>query len=155
MSVLVALFALRVVGQTAVTYGVVAFLPPVEQWQSGLLPYPVLLIGQAILLALLVRVTLAVRRGSGVFATPMPRLASVLAWVSYAYAAAMIVRYGVTMMLRPEWRWFGHTIPIVFHGVLAAYLFVGSRCLDRGRSRPDADRSDDDEAVPTDGKPAH
>lgn len=139
MSVLVALFTLRVVGQAAVTYGGATFLPPVAQWQSGLLPYPVLLTGQAILLGLLVRVTLAAGRGTGVFAVPRPRLATTLVWVSYAYAAATIVRYGATMALRPEWRWFGHTIPIVFHGVLAAYVFFVGRCLVRGRTCVDGD----------------
>ena len=131
MAILVGLFALRVVGQAAVTYGGAAFLPPPEQWQSGLLPYPALLAGQVILLALLVLVTIAAWRGSGVFAAPRPRLAAVLVWASYAYAAAMLLRYAVSMVVRPEWRWLGHTIPIVFHGVLAAYLFLVGRCLAR------------------------
>jgi hypothetical protein len=36
----------------------------------------------------------------------------------------MAVRYVVRMTRRPEQRWFGGTIPIFFHWVLAAYLFV-------------------------------
>ena len=40
---------------------------------------------------------------------------------------SMVVRYGVTMTLHPEYRWFGHTIPIWFHMVLAAYLYFYSR----------------------------
>lgn len=139
MSVLVGLFALRVVGQAAVTYGGASFLPPPSEWQSGLLPYPVLLGGQAILLALLVWVTIAAGRGSGLFAVARPRLATTLTWLSYAYAATTIVRYAVTMALRPEWRWFGHTIPIAFHGVLAAYVLVVGRCLVRGRAGANAD----------------
>lgn len=138
MAVLVGLFALRVVGQAAVTYGGTAFLQPPSEWQSGLLPYPVLLGGQTILLALLVWVTIAAGRGSGPFAVARPRLATALAWLGSAYAAATIVRYAVTMALRPEWRWFGHTIPIAFHGVLAAYLFAVGRCLVRGRAGADA-----------------
>jgi len=43
---------------------------------------------------------------------------------AYVYAAAMLVRYLVRMMRRPEQRWFGGAIPIVFHLVLASYLYV-------------------------------
>ena len=34
------LFFLRVIGQVLVTYRKVKWLPPVEHWQSGLLPVP-------------------------------------------------------------------------------------------------------------------
>jgi hypothetical protein len=36
----------------------------------------------------------------------------------------MAVRYAVRMTRRPEQRWFGGTIPIVFHWVLASVVFV-------------------------------
>jgi hypothetical protein len=47
-----------------------------------------------------------------------------LRWGSYLYAAAMLVRYAAQMVVHPEWRWLGHTIPVAFHLVLASYLFV-------------------------------
>ncbi|MDP9365759.1 MAG: hypothetical protein M3Q10_16310, partial [Chloroflexota bacterium] len=56
------------------------------------------------------------------------------------YGGAMIVRYAATMLLRPEWRWFGHSIPIVFHLVLAAYLGLYARARG-GRVRSGARRS--------------
>jgi hypothetical protein len=37
------LFLLRVVGQILVAFLGVRFLPPLEDWYSGLLPYPILL----------------------------------------------------------------------------------------------------------------
>jgi hypothetical protein len=43
---------------------------------------------------------------------------------AYVYAAAMAVRYAARMVTRPAARWFGGTIPIVFHFVLASYLYV-------------------------------
>jgi hypothetical protein len=43
------------------------------------------------------------------------------------YAGAMVVRYAVRMARRPEERWFGGTIPIVFHLVLASYVLVLGR----------------------------
>jgi hypothetical protein len=36
----------------------------------------------------------------------------------------MAIRYVVRMRRRPDQRWFGGTIPIVFHFVLASYLYT-------------------------------
>ena len=39
------------------------------------------------------------------------------------YTIAMLLRYALTMTFAPELRWFGHSIPIFFHFVLAGYLY--------------------------------
>jgi hypothetical protein len=44
------LFVLRVSGQVLVGVREVSFLPPFEQWYSGLLPYPLLLLVQIALI---------------------------------------------------------------------------------------------------------
>jgi hypothetical protein len=36
----------------------------------------------------------------------------------------MIVRYGIRMARRPDQRWFGGTIPIIFHSVVAAFQWT-------------------------------
>ena len=46
-----------------------------------------------------------------------------LVW-SYLYAAAMVVRYAIRMARRPDQRWTGGTIPIIFHVVLAAFQWT-------------------------------
>ena len=43
---------------------------------------------------------------------------------SALYAGAMVIRYVVRMARRPDARWFGGTIPIVFHLVLATYVYA-------------------------------
>jgi len=64
-------------------------------------------------------------RGTGVWVRPRPRFGRWLRGLSSLYAGAMLVRYVVTMALHPERRWLGTgTIPIVFHWVLAGYLFT-------------------------------
>ncbi|TLY41599.1 MAG: hypothetical protein E6K59_09320 [Nitrospirae bacterium] len=63
-------------------------------------------------------------RGTGFFVIPRSGMGRFLLWFSYVYFAAMVLRYLVSMALYPERRWFGGTIPIFFHWVLAAYLFV-------------------------------
>ena len=40
------------------------------------------------------------------------------------YFLSMVVRYALRMSWYPEERWFGGTIPIIFHWVLASYLIV-------------------------------
>jgi hypothetical protein len=40
------------------------------------------------------------------------------------YAGSMVLRYLLTMTLQPEMRWFGGVIPITFHFVLAAFIFI-------------------------------
>ncbi len=125
---LAALFLLRVLGQALVAMAGVTWLPPMAAWQSGLLPYPVLLASQIAILALLAWIALDVTRGHGRFARRRPPVGRALRWISYAYAGAMAGRYVLTVALRPERRWLGGTIPIVFHWVLAAYLFTLGRC---------------------------
>ena len=118
------LFLLRVVGQVLATYAGVSWLPAVEHWQSGLLPYPALLASQVVILGTMGAVIADVWRGQGRFVEPRPRLASAVRWFGSFYLASMIVRYVLSMALRPEWRWFGHSIPIVFHCVLGTFLLV-------------------------------
>jgi len=44
--------------------------------------------------------------------------------VLYIYLSAMVLRYILRMSFYPDQRWFGGTIPIFFHWVLAAFLLV-------------------------------
>ena len=117
-----ALFLLRVAGQLAVRAWRPDWLPPTEQW--NLMPYRLLLPIQLAFVALMAWIELDLFRDRGVFATPRPALGAVIVWFSYLYAAGMAVRYVVRMRRRPGERWFGGTIPIVFHWVLAGFLFV-------------------------------
>jgi hypothetical protein len=56
-----------------------------------------------------------------------PGFGRALIALAVLYAAAMVVRYAVRMWRRPEARWFGGAIPIVFHLVLAAFLLTWGR----------------------------
>lgn len=118
----------RVIGQIVVVLWAPRWLPPMQQWQSGLLPYPVLLAGQAVVLTLMVWISVDVTRGSGVFVDPKRfEVGRFVTWFSYVYAAGMVVRYIARMIERPDQRWFGGTIPIIFHCVVAAFLWTFGR----------------------------
>jgi hypothetical protein len=112
---LTALFGARVIGQALVAFFGVTWLPPMEAWYSGLLPYPILLPLQVLILVAQSVIDHDVWRGRGFFARPRPRGGRRLQWLAAAYAAAMLIRLAVTG---------SHPIPIAFHWVLAAYLFT-------------------------------
>ena len=121
------LMLLRVAGQVMVFLRAPSWLPPMGQWQSGLVPYWFLLSAQAVVLGLMFWIAADVARGSGYWFQPWPRLGRiVLAW-SYLYATAMTVRYVIRMARRPDQRWFGGTIPIIFHVVLAIFQWTFAR----------------------------
>lgn len=118
------LLFLRVVGQLIVVLASPSWLLPMDQWQSGLLRYRVLLPGQAIVLTLMVWISVDFTRGSGMFVASYPGRGHAVLWFSYVYFGGMVVRYIIRMWRRPDQRWFGGTIPIIFHSVMAAFIFV-------------------------------
>jgi hypothetical protein len=120
--VLLALFVGRVVGQVIVILAHPPWLPEMKQWYSGLLPYPVLLPIQILYIVVMTWIALDFTRGAGTFVMPRPALGGALVWISYVYAAGMVVRFVIWLRTPPAERraW----IPIIFHIVLAAFLWV-------------------------------
>jgi len=121
---LLGLFVLRVTGQALVAFFRVEFLPPMQQWYSGLLAYEYLLPSQIGIIAVMVKICVDFTRGAGFFVTPRRFLAVQWLYFGYFYLAVMVARYPIQMVLHPESRWFGGTIPIFFHGVLAAFVIA-------------------------------
>jgi hypothetical protein len=103
-----------------------------DAWFSGLLPYPVLLPIQLVILLVQAVIDRDVGRGRGFFALPRPRAGRALQWFASVYALSMVVRYVVTR---------SHPIPIVFHWVLAAYLFTLGRVMRQPRNDASASSS--------------
>ena len=125
LTVCTLLFALRVLGQALVVTRAPRWLPSNEHWYSGLMPYRFLLPAQLALLAVMIVIAIDVYRGQGMFTADWWAGAAVyLAALSWFYFAAMVVRYVLTMALRPDLRWFRRTIPIWLHMVLAVALWA-------------------------------
>jgi hypothetical protein len=124
LTVLQTLFLGRVLGQIVAELASPPWLPAVEHWQSGLLPYPVLLTAQILILMFMSLVTYDAFRRDGLWHVSKPKTQRILRRVAYLYMAAMALRYVLTMALLPELRWFGHMIPIAFHFVLASYILT-------------------------------
>ena len=115
MWLLLGLFVLRVIGQALVAFLDVQFLPPMEAWYSGLMPYEVLLPSQVVIVALMAKISLDFTRGRGFFFEKNRFFATAWLWFGCLYLAAMIAR---ALFL------WDHPIPIVFHWVLAAFVIT-------------------------------
>jgi hypothetical protein len=113
--VLFVLFVLRVLGQALVALLGVRFLPPMEAWYSGLMPYEYLLPSQILIIAAMAKICVDFTRERGFFFEPRKLLGAAGLWFGYLYLAAMIAR-AVFLWDRP--------IPIVFHWVLAAFVIA-------------------------------
>jgi hypothetical protein len=116
------LFLLRVGGQVMVVLRAPAWLPPMGQWH--LMPYRLLLPIQIGFLVLMALIEVSLLRGWSPLGRAEPAFGRFLIGFSLLYAGVMAVRYAVRMYRRPGERWFGGAIPIVFHFVLAAFLFA-------------------------------
>ena len=114
------LFLPRVLGQIVVVIHAPGWLPPMEQW--NLTPYRILLPTQLLFLAVMSWIAVDLTRAVGFWTRPNHVLGLSLTSFSYVYVGAMVVRYVVRMVRRPEQRWSGGAIPIVFHCVLAAFV---------------------------------
>jgi hypothetical protein len=106
---------LRVAGQALVVFLNVGWLPPIEAWYSGLMPYEYLLPSQILLIGLMTKICLDFTRERGWFYEPKRFLAVEWLWFGYLYLAAMIAR--------AIFLW-DHAIPIVFHWVLATFVIT-------------------------------
>jgi hypothetical protein len=117
-------FIMRVIGQMLVATGWQGFLPPMDQWYSGLIPYPWLVVCQIVIIILCGTVCLNFSQGKGFFVTPRRGLGKGLLILGSLYFAIMVIRYILRMTFHPEARWFGGTIPIFLHCVLATFLLI-------------------------------
>lgn len=121
------LFLLRVVGQLEVLLVAPSWLPPMNEWYSGLIPYPMLVpIQIAILMlmsALAMRETQAGRRAASEPGNWMP-------WVrrfAVVYFVAMMVRLMLQLLRDADNVIDAGGIPVAFHWVLALFLLVLGR----------------------------
>ncbi|HLJ10206.1 MAG TPA: hypothetical protein VKU82_03400 [Planctomycetaceae bacterium] len=131
------LFCLRVIGQVLVEFVHVDFLPPSEEWFSGLIPYPLLLASQIAIILVQVKIGLDFTRQAGWSYRPRRRAGFVLLSFGAVYLTVMVIRYAVRMGLYPRERWTGGSIPIFFHWVLAVYvLLVGYHHWRQSRGVP-------------------
>lgn len=123
----VGLFFLRVIGQVEVLLLSPSWLPPMHDWYSGLLPYPLLLPAQIALLMLMSVLVVREMRADGLaFARP----ARWRTWVrrfALVYFVVMLSRLVIQLFRGADDVIAAGGIPVAFHWVLALFLLVLSR----------------------------
>jgi len=145
----VALFAARVVGQLEALLVAPGWLPDMDAWYSGLLPYYLLLPAQIAILMLMSVVAWNRRIRTGAFARANPRAAGALRIFAGLYFVVMAVRLGVNVIDHGAEFWSNGAIPVAFHWVLALFILVSGRDAGsavRGVRMPAQHRDEDDES---------
>lgn len=122
--ILLVIFILRVIAQILVVLNLQDFLPSMKEWQSGILPYPYLLISQIAIIIFYGKICLDFSKGKGFFAMPHKKLGKGFLIFGTIYLVAMLLRYILHMFYHPESRWLGGTIPIFAHCTLATFLIL-------------------------------
>ena len=136
-----ALFAARVIGQLETQLIAPAWLPDMDAWYSGLMPYPLLLPAQIAILMLMAVIAWNRRIRNGSFARSKPRVAGVLRLFAYLYFVVMAVRLGVNVIDNGPEFWREGAIPVAFHWVLSLFLLVAGRVP--AQQQPQREEADD------------
>lgn len=118
------LFVVRVLGQIEVVLLSPAWLPPVGAWESGLIPYSVLLPLQILLIAWMAVVASDHWRGSGYFWVARVTTRRRLKIMALAYFAIMLLRLLITAAIPPHTLFERGLIPIIAHWDLAAFVYL-------------------------------
>jgi len=123
----VALFAVRVIGQVEALLVAPPWLPDMDSWYSGLLPYHLLLPAQIVILMLMAVIASSRRVRSGAFARANPRVADTLRLLAPIYFLVMAVRLVMNIAANGPDFWREGAIPVAFHWVLALFVLVSAR----------------------------
>jgi hypothetical protein len=123
----VLLFAARVIGQLETALLEPDWLPDMDAWYSGLLPYPLLLPLQIGILMLMAVVAWNPRVRRGHFARAYPRGALALRLFAGVYFAVMALRLAANLVDNGGEFWREGAIPVAFHWVLALFILVSGR----------------------------
>lgn len=112
--VLLLLFIGRVGGQLWVYLYPPSFLPPMEKWYSGLMPYYLLLPSQILITLLYSKIAFDISLETGFFGKQKPRMGLWFRNFGIIYLSAMILRFFLQ----------GISIMVVFHWVLASFIIL-------------------------------
>ena len=118
---LTGLFVFRVLAQLAQALHPLPFLPPFEVWHGAVLPYPVLVACQVVIVAALSIVTWRVGRDAVV---PRPWKFRLCFALGTPYFLFMAFRLGAGLTFLADQPWFSKSLPALFHVVLASFLLL-------------------------------
>jgi hypothetical protein len=149
-----ALFAARVLGQLQTVLVAPDWLPDMDAWFSGLLPYHLLLPAQIGILMLMTVVAWNPRVRGGAFALEHPRVAGALRIFAFLYFVVMAVRLAVNINTNRADFWSEGAIPVAFHWVLALFILVAGRQSSAGFASREREEDSDADDTPHGDVPA-
>jgi hypothetical protein len=123
-------FAGRVGAQLIQLAAPTDLLPPFSSWQSGALPYSVLLASQSVIIGVSLFVIARLWNGS---LRRRPRLGLACLAFGAIYFAFMLFRLIAGLTFLAGAPFFGAILPAIFHLVLATMLLITGRQLRRAR----------------------
>jgi hypothetical protein len=118
---LLALFLFRFIAQLLQYFFDLQFLPPFESWDSGTLPYKILIVLQLLIVFVLSKTIYKIASDK---IKPNIKTAYTLITFGILYFAIMLFRLigGLTFIMNVKW--FSYPIPSFFHLVLASFLIL-------------------------------
>jgi phosphatidylglycerophosphate synthase len=124
LTALLLLFCFRVLAQLIQAWYSVTFLPPFEAWESGALPYWLLVLSQTVVIVVCIRVIWRMHKGLTI---PSSARGKVLLILGSVYFSLMCVRLIIGLTVATDHFWFGAKLPTAFHFVLAGFVLVYGR----------------------------
>jgi hypothetical protein len=119
-------FVVRVMGQIEVLLRSPSWLPPFRAWESGLIPYSLLLPLQVVLIPCMAIVATDQTRGSGYFCVTHPSSRHRLKIIAGIYFAVMLLRLVITVAVPPHTLLERGLIPVIAHWDLAAFIYLAA-----------------------------
>ncbi len=121
MLVLAGLFGLRVLAQLIQAIYPLSFMPPFHAWHGAVMPYPVLVVWQLVVILVMAAVLLRVRADAVVPRRWKYRVCFSLGGLYFAFMAFRLIA-GLTFLT--DHPWFSKSLPAFFHVVLASFILL-------------------------------
>ncbi len=123
LTILMVFFVGRVVVQLIQWIEPFGFLPHFDRWQSGAVPYPVLLVAQLLIIATMVVVLTKLHRKE---LRLRPLTVVIVRTIGLGYVALMLLRLVAGLTFADGHSWWDAPLPTIFHLVLASFILVVS-----------------------------
>jgi len=121
MVLLAGLFALRVFAQLTQAVYPLSFMPPFQAWHGAVMPYPVLVVSQIVVIFVMAAVLLRVKVDAVVPRRWKYRVCFSLGGLYFAFMAFRLIA-GLTFLT--DHPWFSKSLPAFFHVVLASFILL-------------------------------
>ncbi len=119
--VLLSIFIFRVFAQIIQHFFDSSYLPPFDAWDSGILPYWLLVTIQMFLISILTRITINIAKRRVV---PSPKRGKIYLVAGTAYFIVMLIRLIGGFTFASHSTWFNAWLPTIVHLDLALWLVL-------------------------------